>query len=55
MNIKNKYVPSVNADGIPVYCAFDELADVVNLIPNNRNPNAHPQKQIELLAKIIKN
>jgi len=42
-------------DIIQVHCAFDELVDVVNLIPNNRNPNAHPQKQIELLAKIIKN
>jgi ParB-like chromosome segregation protein Spo0J len=25
------------------------------LVPNPRNPNQHPQKQIELLAKIIKN
>jgi DNA modification methylase len=40
---------------IPVYCAHGELADIITLIPNPRNPNQHPQKQIELLAKIIKN
>nr|WP_092074961.1 site-specific DNA-methyltransferase [Dendrosporobacter quercicolus]NSL49588.1 ParB N-terminal domain-containing protein [Dendrosporobacter quercicolus DSM 1736]SDN23866.1 DNA modification methylase [Dendrosporobacter quercicolus] len=43
------------ADGIPVHCAFTELADVMILVPNPRNPNQHPQKQIEMLAKIIKN
>lgn len=43
------------ADNIPVYCAFDELVDIAALVPSPRNPNQHPQKQIELLAKIIKN
>lgn len=43
------------ADGIPVHCAFDELVDVAAMVPNPRNPNRHPDKQIELLAKIIKN
>ncbi|MBP2638278.1 MAG: ParB domain protein nuclease [Firmicutes bacterium] len=43
------------ADGIPVYCAFDELADITQLVPNPRNPNQHSDKQIELLAKIIQN
>jgi DNA modification methylase len=45
----------VLTDYIPVYCAFDELIDITTLVPNPRNPNQHPQKQIELLAKIIKN
>lgn len=40
---------------IPVYCAYKELADITTLVPNPRNPNQHPPKQIELLAKIIKN
>jgi len=44
----------VLADGIKVYCAFDELMDVVRIVPNPRNPNQHGNKQIELLAKIIK-
>lgn len=40
--------------GVPVHCAYNELADITTLVPNPRNPNQHPQKQIELLAKIIK-
>lgn len=44
----------VEADGIPVYCAFDELVDPVSLVPNPRNPNKHPDEQVRLLAKIIK-
>ncbi len=46
--------PKGTADGIPVYCAFDELADVGSLKPHPRNPNRHPESQIVLLAKIIK-
>ena len=41
-------------NGIPVHCSYDEIADIASLIPNPRNPNQHPEKQIELLAKIIK-
>lgn len=40
---------------IPIYCSYNELADITTLVPNPRNPNQHPEKQIELLAKIIKN
>lgn len=46
--------PKRTADGIPVYCAFDELADIGSLKPHPRNPNRHPESQIALLAKIIK-
>jgi len=46
--------PRATAAGIPVFCAFDELADVVALVPNPRNPNKHPDEQISLLARIIK-
>jgi len=42
------------AGGIPVFCAHTALVAVDKLVPNPRNPNTHPQKQIELLAKIIK-
>lgn len=45
----------LEASGIPVYCAHKELADISTLVPNPRNPNTHPEKQIQLLAKIIKN
>lgn len=37
-----------------VECAHNALVDIVELVPNPRNPNRHPKKQIELLAKIIK-
>ena len=42
------------ASGIAVHCAHDELVDVVNLIPNPRNPNKHGDKQVAMLAKIIR-
>jgi hypothetical protein len=37
-----------------VNCSHTELVDVDLLTPNPRNPNQHPKKQIELLAKIMK-
>jgi ParB-like chromosome segregation protein Spo0J len=50
-----KAKPRALASNIPVYCSHDEIVDVVSLVPNPRNPNKHPDKQIELLAKIIQN
>jgi DNA modification methylase len=46
--------PTAIASGIPVHCAFDEVVDVASLVPNPRNPNRHPEAQIDLLARIIK-
>lgn len=34
-------------------CAYDKIVDLVSLVPNPKNPNNHPQKQIDLLSKII--
>ena len=42
-------------ENIPVHCAHSELMDITTLVPNPENPNRHPDKQIELLAKIIAN
>lgn len=39
--------------GVQIHCAYTELSDPTLLIPNPRNPNHHPKRQIELLAKII--
>lgn len=36
-----------------INCAHDELVEIHKLQPNPKNPNKHPDKQIELLAKII--
>ena len=41
------------AGKIPVYCAFDKIVELAELKPNPKNPNRHPENQIELLAKII--
>lgn len=36
-----------------VNCAHSEMRDIALIVPNPRNPNKHPTKQIALLAKII--
>ena len=42
------------AGKVPVYCAHDKIVPVGEIKPNPKNPNHHPEEQIELLAKIIK-
>ena len=44
----------MNADNIPVYCAHDDIIDIIKIIPRPNNPNKHPDSQIDLLARIIK-
>jgi DNA modification methylase len=44
---------TATASGIPIHCAYDEVVDVASLVPNPRNPNRHPEAQIDLLARII--
>lgn len=39
---------------VPIFCAYDKEVKVSDLTPNPRNPNKHPDSQIELLAEIIK-
>ena len=34
-------------------CAYDELLDISKLKPHPKNPNKHPEEQIERLSKII--
>lgn len=38
---------------IEIHCAYDELKNIAEVVPNPRNPNTHPEKQLKLLAKII--
>ena len=47
--------PKEVIDGIAVMCSYDKLVDIVNVIPNPRNPKQHNEKPIELLSRIIKN
>ena len=42
------------ADGIEVWCAYDKLVKVDELIPHPKNPNTHPQNQIKILAQNIR-
>ena len=44
----------VSASRIPVHCSFTRIAPLSQLKPNPRNPNQHPDRQIRILAKIIK-
>ncbi len=46
--------PKAEASTIPVWCAHDAIVDITSVIPNPRNPNKHGDKQIALLAKIIR-
>jgi hypothetical protein len=43
------------ASGVKVFCAFDKIVSLTSLVPNPRNPNKHPERQIQILAKIIMN
>ena len=36
-----------------INCAHDELVEIHKLVPKPKNPNKHPQDQIDRLAKII--
>lgn len=42
------------ADGIEVWCAYDKLVKVDELIPHPKNPNTHPQNQTKILAQNIR-
>lgn len=37
-----------------INCAYTELVDIDLVVENPKNPNQHPEKQITLLAKIMK-
>jgi len=38
---------------LSIHCCYGELRDPAALVEHPRNPNRHPQKQIEMLARII--
>ena len=42
------------AGDIKVYCSHSAIVAVSDIKPNPKNPNNHPENQIELLANIIK-
>ena len=52
MSDKNK--ARILADGIEVWCSYDKLVAVDELLPNPKNPNTHPASQVNLLAQNIR-
>ena len=50
----NNIEPKAMAGDIPVYCSHDEIVDIMKVIPNPKNPNMHPERQIEILSQVIK-
>lgn len=38
-----------------IHCKYDKLVSIEKLVPNPKNPNTHPEKQIVLLSKVINN
>lgn len=53
-NYKSGAEPKAYADGVPVYCAHDQIVDVAKLVPNPKNPNQHPDSQVQLLGQVIR-
>lgn len=50
---RKKKTSEPEKNSIPVYCAHDKLVSLASLQPNPRNPNIHPDNQIEALSAII--
>lgn len=44
----------IMAGTIGVYCRYDQILMINDVIPHPNNPNRHPEKQIELLAIVIR-
>jgi hypothetical protein len=42
------------ASGVPVFCAHDAITGIAELKPNPRNPQIHGERQVTLLATIIR-
>lgn len=38
---------------IKIYCAYDKLKHIAKVVPDPRNPNRYPDKQLKLLSQII--
>jgi DNA modification methylase len=50
---QTKAAPAATKDNVLVYCAHDDIVALAGLVPNPRNPNQHPERQIEQLGSII--
>lgn len=46
--------PVHDPDGMKIWCMYDELLPINKLVKHPKNPNKHPDVQIYLLQKILK-
>lgn len=49
MDYKTEAQPKATAGEVPVFCAHDAIVAIEKLIPNPKNPNTHPDAQIQAL------
>lgn len=54
MNKQSGNEPRAYIDDVPVWCAYDAIVPVSQMKPNSKNPNRHPDNQIQLLGRIIR-
>ena len=54
MDYKTEAQPKATAGEVPVFCAHDAIVAIEKLIPNPKNPNTHPDAQIQALGRIIR-
>ena len=52
MDYKTEAQPKATAGGVPVFCAHDAIVAIEKLIPNPKNPNTHPDAQIQHSAAL---
>jgi len=52
--VEHLYDPVGMEQKLNIKCSYTDLVDLVNLVPHPKNSNKHPDKQIDVLAKIIK-
>lgn len=45
---------TIKTDGAPVYCKAPVMVGITELRPNPANPNMHPEEQLRLIAKALK-
>lgn len=53
MDYRTTADPRCSIDGIPVFCAYDDIVQIGQVKPNPKNPNTHPESQIKILSDII--
>jgi hypothetical protein len=42
--------PRTRIGNVPVFCRYDDIVPIADILPNPRNPNRHPEQQIKMLA-----